>query len=70
MEGNSECLFTVRYSQIRFLIFSEDDFGGSSFDLGFITNPKNGRVKGLNEVSLDRTYCFAMLPMTCFLLAV
>ncbi|MBQ8776974.1 MAG: hypothetical protein IJZ71_09255 [Treponema sp.] len=27
------------------------------FDLGFITNPKNGRVKGLNEVSLDRTYC-------------
>ena len=26
------------------------------FDLGFITNPKNGRVKGLNEVSLDRTY--------------
>ena len=25
-------------------------------DLGFITNPKNGRVKGLNEVSLDRTY--------------
>ena len=24
--------------------------------LGFITNPKNGRVKGLNEVSLDRTY--------------
>ena len=27
-----------------------------SFYLGFITNPKNGRVKGLNEVSLDRTY--------------
>ena len=27
-----------------------------SIDLGFITNPKNGRVKGLNEVSLDRTY--------------
>ena len=26
------------------------------FNLGFITNPKNGRVKGLNEVSLDRTY--------------
>ena len=26
--------------------------------LGFITNPKNGRVKGLNEVSLDRTYLF------------
>ena len=26
------------------------------FYLGFITNPKNGRVKGLNEVSLDRTY--------------
>ena len=29
-----------------------------SFYLGFITNPKNGRVKGLNEVSLDRTYLF------------
>ncbi|MBE6360640.1 MAG: hypothetical protein E7059_04225 [Treponema bryantii] len=27
-----------------------------SIDLGFITNPKNGRLKGLNEVSLDRTY--------------
>ena len=27
-----------------------------SIDLGFITNPKNDRVKGLNEVSLDRTY--------------
>jgi len=26
------------------------------FDLGFITNPKNGRVKGLKVVSLDRTY--------------
>ncbi len=25
-------------------------------DLGVITNPKNGRVKGLNVVSLDRTY--------------
>ena len=24
--------------------------------LGFITNPKNGRVKGLKVVSLDRTY--------------
>ena len=28
----------------------------SIFYLGFITNPKNGRLKGLNEVSLDRTY--------------
>ena len=27
-----------------------------SFYLGFITNPKNGRVKGLKVVSLDRTY--------------
>ncbi|MBO5116591.1 MAG: hypothetical protein J6C25_03700 [Treponema sp.] len=27
-----------------------------AFDLGFITNPKNGRVKGLKVVSLDRTY--------------
>ena len=26
------------------------------FDLGFITNPKNGRAKGLKVVSLDRTY--------------
>ena len=26
--------------------------------LGFITNPKNGRVKGLKVVSLDRTYLF------------
>ena len=25
-------------------------------DLGFNTNPKNGRVKGLKVVSLDRTY--------------
>ena len=37
-----------------------DDFEAESLenldDLGFITNPKNGRVKGLNEVSLDRTY--------------
>ena len=31
------------------------------FDLGFITNPKNGRVKGLNEVSLDRTYFFSSI---------
>ena len=30
----------------------------ANFDLGFNTNPKNGRVKGLNEVSLDRTYFF------------
>ena len=28
----------------------------SIFYLGFITNPKNGRVKGLKVVSLDRTY--------------
>ena len=33
-----------------------DAIGEIGFDLGFITNPKNGRVKGLNEVSLDRTY--------------
>ena len=37
-----------------------EDFEAESLesldDLGFITNPKNGRVKGLNEVSLDRTY--------------
>ena len=28
----------------------------ANFDLGFNTNPKNGRVKGLKVVSLDRTY--------------
>ena len=26
------------------------------FYLGFITNPKNGRVKALSKVCLDRTY--------------
>ena len=26
------------------------------FYLGFITNPKNGRVKALSEACLDRTY--------------
>ena len=36
-----------------------DAIGEIGFDLGFITNPKNGRVKGLNEVSLDRTYFFS-----------
>ena len=25
-------------------------------DLGFITNPKNGRVKALSKACLDRTY--------------
>ena len=39
------------YIFISFFCFSQE-----KFDLGFITNPKNGRVKGLNEVSLDRTY--------------
>ena len=33
-----------------------DAIGEIGFDLGFITNPKNGRVKGLKVVSLDRTY--------------
>ena len=28
----------------------------SFFDLGFITNPKNGRVKALSKACLDRTY--------------
>ena len=27
-----------------------------TFDLGFITNPKNGRVKALSKACLDRTY--------------
>ena len=27
-----------------------------SFYLGFITNPKNGRVKALSKACLDRTY--------------
>jgi len=39
-----------------YLFMSFFCFAQGKFDLGFITNPKNGRVKGLNEVSLDRTY--------------
>ena len=39
------------YIFISFVCFAQE-----KFDLGFITNPKNGRVKGLNEVSLDRTF--------------
>ena len=39
------------YLFISFVCFAQE-----KFNLGFITNPKNGRVKGLNEVSLDRTY--------------
>ena len=35
-----------------------------SIDLGFIKNPKNSRVQGLNEVSLDRTYSFFNIPKT------
>ena len=27
-----------------------------NFNLGFITNPKNGRVKALSKACLDRTY--------------
>ena len=38
---------------INFIPYGINDF---SCDLGFNTNPKNGRVKALNEVSLDRTY--------------
>ena len=30
--------------------------GSSSIDLGFNTNPKNGRVKALSKACLDRTY--------------
>jgi len=33
-----------------------------SFDLGFITNPKNGRVKALSKACLDRTY-FALVSL-------
>ena len=29
---------------------------GKLFDLGVITNPKNGRVKALSKACLDRTY--------------
>ena len=39
------------YLFISFVCFAQE-----KFNLGFITNPKNGRVKGLNEVSLDWTY--------------
>ena len=39
------------YLFISFFCFAQE-----KFDLGFITNPKNGRVKGLKVVSLDRTY--------------
>ena len=39
-----------------YLFMSFVCFAQEKFDLGFITNPKNGQVKGLNEVSLDRTY--------------
>ena len=31
---------------------------GKLFDLGFITNPKNGRVKALSKACLDRTYFY------------
>ena len=60
--------FLYSYSEQRSLISSDyarkficvlvvsPPENGRSFYLGFITNPKNGRVKGLNEVSLDRTY--------------
>ena len=44
-------LISFLYIFISFFCFAQE-----KFDLGFITNPKNGRVKGLNEVSLDRTY--------------
>ena len=39
------------YLFISFFCFAQE-----KFNLGFITNPKNGRVKGLKVVSLDRTY--------------
>ena len=39
-----------------YLFMSFVCFAQEKFNLGFITNPKNGRVKGLNEVSLDRSY--------------
>ena len=39
------------YLFISFVCFAQE-----KFNLGFITNPKNGRVKGLKVVSLDRTY--------------
>ena len=32
---------------------------GKLFDLGFITNPTNGRVKALSKACLDRTYYVA-----------
>ena len=38
---------------INFIPYGINDF---SCDLGFNTNPKNGRVKALSEACLDRTY--------------
>ena len=40
-------------SDINFIPYGINDF---SCDLGFNTNPKNGRVKALSEACLDRTY--------------
>ena len=39
----------------RVRIFAERN-GAKSCYLGFITNPKNGRVKALSKACLDRTY--------------
>jgi hypothetical protein len=33
-----------------------DSIDSMPFYLGFITNPKNGRVKALSKACLDRTY--------------
>ena len=38
---------------------------GKLFDLGFITNPKNGRVKALSKACLDRTYYVAYTYPNC-----
>jgi len=40
-------------SDINFIPYGINDF---SCDLGFNTNPKNGRVKALSKACLDRTY--------------
>ena len=41
---------------INFIPYGINDI---SCDLGFNTNPKNGRVKALSEACLDRTYLFS-----------
>ena len=48
----------IRFTK-EFEKYNKDwDFSLNYFDLGFNTNPKNGRVKALSKACLDRTYSF------------